>query len=827
MKTRNTTFTAILIIISLLNFVTTANSLAQITGQVPPDGTVYAGTVIDSDTDDPVPLAHVAFFDTSATVLLAGTITDFDGKFTLKLSKPDAGTLRISYIGYETRYLTITPDVASDGIGTPGAVPAHDLSRILLTPITLMHDDVVVYGEQVRLRTDADRVSWFPHEAMLAAANSGTDLLRFIPGIQVDIMQQVSLDGSYQIVILVDGMERDRHYIRQIRADRIERIEVMPTPPAAYSANAAGVINIVLKQRRNHDMSGHLHLELPASPNEIYLFPSYSLHYGAGRVGFFTSYSGELSYFDIRDVHTRTYSGTTGGIPGHSINSIATSGNDGISQPRSITWQTVQHVRQENWSHRFNFGMDFQPATGHSLTLFAWFHPWSREHGGHAELHNLSTGEIPWSARKSDDDRNTGRFGALTYRFAPGENNDAHHITADISYYALSAGNSTVYHNSESGYYRASIMKPGQQNVQGRLDIEQPVGSSITIGTGISFRNQLSEDRIPGGFRQTDQTGAAYTTIGYRYGFLDVQAGLRTERVWQGGADRNGSRGWMWFPNASAGYRFSGAARTLRLTYRRSVQYPHLYQLNPVEHAYDPMYQNAGNPALQPGIRSTVHLEYARGRGNSAALVRLYYDHRDHAIQDIGFIDESGRFVAQMQNAGELHRYGVQISGTVSIGAASGLQPLLNIYRTIARANEYATKHGVADRTSAGWSGGLSAYSVLPAGITVSAIINYSGRDHGLQRSRYSGTLYFLSVEKAFGSKLKAGITSALPFARTVVYDGYEIDQPGYRSRSEGSILMSAVPVWVKLNYSFSSANRRQIITRSDDPQHILPRKGF
>ena len=471
--------------------------------------------------------------------------------------------------------------------------------------------------------------------------------------------------------------------------------------------------------------------------------------------------------------------------------------------------------------------MDFQPANGHSLTLFAWFHPWSREHSGHAELRNLSTGEIPWSALKSDDDRNTGRFGALTYRFAPGGNNDGHHITTDISYFALSAGNSTVYHNSESGYYQANIMKPGQQNVQGRLDYERPVGSSLTIGTGISFRNQLSEDRLPGGFRHTDQTGAAYTTIGYRYGFMDVQAGLRTERVWQGSADRNGSQGWMWFPNASAGYRFSGAARTLRLAYRRSVQYPHLYQLNPVVHAYDPLHQNAGNTALQPEIRSTVHLEYARGRGNSAASVRLYYDHRDHAIQETGFIDDSGRFVAQMQNAGELHRYGVQVSGTVSIGAASGLQPLLNVYKTIARANEDAAKHGIPDRTSTGWSGGLTAYSTLPGGITASAIIQYSGRDHGLQRSRYSGTLYFISVEKAFGSSLKAGITSALPFARTVVYDGYEIDQPGYRSRSEGSIMMSAVPVWLKLNYNFSSGKRRQIITRSDDPQHIVPRKGF
>jgi hypothetical protein len=827
MKTRITTFTAILIIIPLLNFVTTANSLAQNTGQVPPDGTVYLGTVIDSDSDEPVPLAHVAFFDTSATVLLAGTVTDFDGKFTLKLSKPEAGTLRISYIGYETRYLSITPDVASDGNGTPVAGPAHDLSRILLTPVTLMHDDVVVYGEQVRSRTDADRISWFPHEAMLAAANSGTDVLRFIPGIQVDIMQQVSLDGSHQIIILVDGAERDRHYISQLRADRIERIEVMPTPPAAYSANATGVINIVLKQRRSRDMSGHVHLELPASPDEIYLFPSYSLHYGAGRVGFFTSYSGELSYFDIRDVHTRTYSGTTVGIPGHSINSNGTSGNGGISQAQSQAWQTVQYVRQENWSHRFNFGMDFQPANGHSLTLFAWIHPWSREHSGHAELRNLSTGEIPWSALKSDDDRNTGRFGALTYRFAPGGNNDGHHLTADISYYALSAGNSTVYHNSESGYYQANIMKPGQQNVLGRLDYERPVGSSLTIGTGISFRNQLSEDRLPGGFRHTDQTGAAYTTIGYRYGFMDVQAGLRTERDWQGSADRDGSQGWMWFPNGSAGYRFSGAARTLRLAYRRSVQYPHLYQLNPVVHAYDPLYQNAGNRALQPEIRSTVHLEYARGRGNSAASVRLYYDHRDHAIQETGFIDESGRFVAQMQNTGELHRYGIQVSGTVSIGAASGLQPLLNVYKTIARTNEEAAMQGFADRTSTGWSGGLTAYSTLPGGITASAIIQYSGRDHGLQRSRYSGTLYFISVEKAFGSSLKAGITSALPFARTVVYDGYVIDQPGYRSRSEGSIMMSAVPVWLKLNYSFSSGKRRQIITRSDDPQHVVPRKGF
>lgn len=827
MKTRINTISAILIINAALLITGFNNSNAQRSDDAQQSGLLLTGIVTDSDNAEPVALAHVAFFDASANELLAGTVTDFDGHFSLMLRHRVAGRLRISYIGYETRYLAIAGDVTSDGDRNPETAPYYDLGRIHLTPVTLMHDDVVVYGEQVRSRTDADRISWFPHEAMLAAANTGTDVLRFIPGIQVDIMQQVSLDGSHQIIIMVDGVERDRHYVSQLRADRIERIEVMPAPPAAYSAYATGVINIVQKQRRNRDLSGHVHIELPASSNEMYLFPSYSVHFGAGRVGFFTSYSGELSYFDIQDVHTRTYNGNTGTIPGDGFNGYSGEGSGSfIGNIQSQTWQTVQNVRQQNWSHRFNFGIDFQPADGHSMNLFAWVHPWSREHSGDAELRNLTSDGIPWSALKSDDDQNTGRFAAVTYRFSP-EGKNGHQITADLSYYALSAKNSTVYRNDESGYYQANIKKPGQQTLHGRLDYEGPDSGPVTIGSGISFRDQLFEDRLPAGFRHSDQTAAAYTTIGVRNGFLDVQAGLRTERVWQSSHSMNGPQGWMWFPNAAASYRFPGATRTLRLAYRRSVQYPHLYQMNPVVHVYDPLYLVAGNTSLRPEIRSTVHLEYSRSHGNSMAALRLYRDRRDQAIQETGFIDESGRFVAQMRNAGDLHRYGVQISGMVSIGTASGIQPMLNVYKNVARPNENAEIQGIPGRTATGWSGGLTAYTTIPGGITASAIIQQAGRDHGLQRSRYSGTLYFVSVEKAFGSSLKAGITSALPFARTFVYDGFEIDQPGYRSRSEGSIMMSAVPVWLKLNYSFSSGIRRQVIARSDDPGYVVPRKGF
>ncbi|MEM7551293.1 MAG: DUF5686 family protein [Bacteroidota bacterium] len=63
--------------------------------------TTVTGRVTDASTGDPVPFANVVFQGTTV-----GTTTDFDGRFSIKISE-NVDSVYASYIGYKTKYKTI------------------------------------------------------------------------------------------------------------------------------------------------------------------------------------------------------------------------------------------------------------------------------------------------------------------------------------------------------------------------------------------------------------------------------------------------------------------------------------------------------------------------------------------------------------------------------------------------------------------------------------------------------------------------------------------------------------------------------------------------
>lgn len=70
-------------------------ALAQNAAKAPT--TVVTGKVTEAETGDPIPFASVVFKGTSI-----GTNTDFEGKFTLKTTKP-VDSLQVVYVGFKTR----------------------------------------------------------------------------------------------------------------------------------------------------------------------------------------------------------------------------------------------------------------------------------------------------------------------------------------------------------------------------------------------------------------------------------------------------------------------------------------------------------------------------------------------------------------------------------------------------------------------------------------------------------------------------------------------------------------------------------------------------
>ena len=83
---------------------------------------------------------------------------------------------------------------------------------------------------------------------------SASDVLNNLPSIAVDPEGQVSLRGSENVVIWINGKpssltSRDPDALRKLQGNLIERVEVITNPSSRYdAAGDAGIINIILKK---------------------------------------------------------------------------------------------------------------------------------------------------------------------------------------------------------------------------------------------------------------------------------------------------------------------------------------------------------------------------------------------------------------------------------------------------------------------------------------------------------------------------------------------------------------------------------------------------
>ena len=750
---------------------------------------LITGVVTDSEEKAPLPFAHVALLDSTETSLIAGTVSDIDGIFSLRSAGSGTLTLRISAIGYESYYKRMIVDSTS----------AFELGEIPLSIALITHESIMVMGE-VTARSASDRTSFYVNENMVSASASGTDLLKFIPGIDVDIMQNISLEGSRNIIIFVDGKERDRSFLSQLHSSQIDRVDILNMPPANFDASVTGALNIVLKKQPEYSLSGHLNVDVPTTHSEKYLFPAYSVHYGRGRLNLFSSYNGEFSYFDILEQTERSASATE--------------------------WSSIQRVRQKYWSHKFHYGLDYALNSDHELGFYGWFNPYSQENSGTAETRMTGRQNGLWSSDKIDDDSNRSEFYSVYYNYQPGGQN-GRKLSVDAALQSLDAVNSVTYVNHQSGEVHQNLMKPNQRIHRIRADYSQPLTGNLVFEGGLQARTMRMDDEVISGFEYRDENFAGYGSLTFNTSQIYLQGGVRIESASYGLESDEKNRHTTLFPNVSIRYRIPETSQTVRLSYRRSAQYPHLYQLNPSEFIDDPFSSRNGNPGLNPSFRNDLNLEYSLLFGNSFLAAGLFYSHQTDAIHTLAEIRSDGIYELNWHNLGDVDQKGIRLSGSINAGSRTGFQPYFSFFEVHTSPNGLAGTNGISTNRALAYETGLSAFTGFVKGFTASAQFQYSSPRAEIQRSMFSGALYFISIEKSFNSGLKAGVITGLPFSRSFTYDGNKINAPGFQSRSEGIINMSTVPFWFRINYQFSRGTGKSRGGRDDSIAPRAPRKGF
>ena len=184
------------------------------------------------------------------SIFLHGTLTDEEGKFALPVEEGQSYILKVVSIGYESLEHNLSP------------LDRGDLGRLILSPATYALKSVDVEANVPIVLRKADRIVFDPSH--VAAAVNVEDLLRYAPGIVID-RDDIKMFGAQGVKIYINGKEQKMEskimlqVLKSYPSQEVERIELITTPSAKYSAaTGVGIIDIILKKRQNDQLGGSL-----------------------------------------------------------------------------------------------------------------------------------------------------------------------------------------------------------------------------------------------------------------------------------------------------------------------------------------------------------------------------------------------------------------------------------------------------------------------------------------------------------------------------------------------------------------------------------------
>jgi hypothetical protein len=200
-------FTLFLVVIAC-----TTAGYAQSSGSV--QGKLYDSLFVDNLVDATVTVLHAT--DTS---VISYTLADAKGEFRIKNIPLGSYRLMISYQGYSPKYIkfTIKADSATVQLGT-----------IYMTKKDNMLQEVIVEAPPISVKKDTVE---FRADAFKTKPNStAEDLLKKLPGVQVDKDGNVKAQGEDVQKVYVDGKEffgtDPKMATKNITADMIESVQV-------------------------------------------------------------------------------------------------------------------------------------------------------------------------------------------------------------------------------------------------------------------------------------------------------------------------------------------------------------------------------------------------------------------------------------------------------------------------------------------------------------------------------------------------------------------------------------------------------------------------
>jgi ferric enterobactin receptor len=808
---------------AVLGFLLTTGALEA---QQPPAGPPPAegeirGVIVEANGSSPVTRASVAVRSRRDSALVTGAIAGDNGAFVVRGLRPGAYYLRITSIGFSpiSHNVDITP-----------AEPRVNAGTLQLSRFAVELQQVDVVTEAAAVTIEPDRNSYRARDVAPAAANA-SEVLSQTPSVEVDPDGKVSLRGNENVAIQINGRpapirgEQLGAYLKQLPANVLDRVEVIPTPSARYDPEGmAGIINIVLQQNVDLGRSGGF--TLAASPQQRY---NLSANFGqqTGPWTLFSTYGFNADQRSVVGLNER-----------ERYNSL--------NQPISFSTQGVSG-ENENAGHNFNANVEYKFSPRSSLTNILALNRRSSSDDSdnlHTELNaDRTTSDVYRRLRNSDVH---GRMIDYTTSFRRVVEPRRNELTAELRYNRQSE-------DDEALIYRRPVSADGRselesfttdartQTVNAQLDHTRAFGQTSKIelgykGTGRFLDRDYTVMRDPdnsgswqssslsNSFEFNEQVHAAYGVLSHGIGKWELQAGLRAEyadRDFTLGSDNYPFSYTSLFPSGIANYKISDQSG-IRLAYSKRIRRPGTQELNPFPFFFDASMVFIGNPRLNPEYTDAYEVSYNRSFRLGTMQVSPFYRRTTDVIRfivaPVDTIDGREVTSVSFENLATGNSWGTDVNGSLRLGPKLNAFAGFNLFKMV---TEGTTGSAMSLASNAvNWSARINATTTLRQGLTLQGFYMYRAPME-FERGKFSRfQMSSFTLRQAVSPKSSVALRAMDPFNtmrfRAEVNDGSVLatTERSFNARS------------VHLTYQMSFGQAPRMRPRPQEPQQDQP-MGF
>ncbi len=542
-----------------------------------------------------------------------------------------------------------------------------------LTPEENMLNEVTIKANSRQMDLDKD-VQIVTSTLKKGAANS-YDVLDKVNGLHYDrYNQKITVDNDDNIIILVNGIEKNADYIKNLNPNRLQKIEVIRDPSGRYGLKGySAVINIILKSDyrgtdinlSNFMIMNFVHKELPFNTFD---FGNVSLNFTRKKINFYAGYSPFRSNFLVKRNRIQTYSDST--IIDYSAP---------LNTPFNTTYKML--------TNKFDLGIDYYLSPKQTFSYEANYNYSPIDQSEQSSDQLVST-IVDNKTINSFPMRTSTQNGSTTFNnsiFYVGKYNNKNELNISYTYSLFKSDNiiQLIENNITTNQIGHNTKKYSDFNAEYNYTFNDKIGLDAGYSNIYSQLNNIfypneSDLNTKNVFSYQDLRNELYSYISYQpIKKIGFKFGIGAENSI---LSHDSLKNIYTIYEPYLDIKYSPIKMLdIKFKYRSDGKYPSINQLNPFTSVVDWQTVSKGNPNLKPEKTNKISLKFNVMKG--LLSVEPYYNFSKNTIINILNQQQDGTWLSTYKNAAKRTEKGVKINFVAPFGKSIFMQNGLKFFK--------------------------------------------------------------------------------------------------------------------------------------------------